>query len=85
MGDRRPFSPQFKVERVLELLNGTHPATEVCRTHGITPSLPLARRKRLWWNRPRNCSSEKASGIRPKPGVIHEFELKQESIHSIKN
>ncbi|QQS53965.1 MAG: transposase [Candidatus Competibacteraceae bacterium] len=42
MGEHRPFSPQFKVERVLELLNGTHPATEVCRTHGITPSPPLA-------------------------------------------
>jgi transposase-like protein len=47
MGERRQFSPQFKAERVLELLNGTHPPAEICRTHGIKPSLLLAWRRRL--------------------------------------
>jgi transposase-like protein len=47
MGERRHFSPQFKAERVLELLNGTHTPAEVCRTHGIKPALLLAWRKRL--------------------------------------
>lgn len=47
MGERRQFSPQFKAERVLELLNGTHTPAEICRTHGIKPSLLLAWRKRL--------------------------------------
>ena len=41
MGERRQFSPQFKAERVLELLNGTHTPAEVCRTHGLKPSLLL--------------------------------------------
>lgn len=47
MGERRQFSPQFKAERVLELLNGTHTPAEICRTHGIKPSLLLAWQKRL--------------------------------------
>ncbi len=47
MGEHRRFSPQFKAERVLELLNGTHTLAEMCQAHGIKPSLLLAWRKRL--------------------------------------
>ena len=47
MSERRHFSPQFKAERVLELLNGIHTPAEVCQAHGIKLSLLLAWRKRL--------------------------------------
>ena len=36
MGERRPFSPQFKAERVLELLNGTHTLAEMCQGMGLS-------------------------------------------------
>ena len=47
MGERRQFSPQFKAEWVLELISGAQTPAEVCRSHGIKPSLLLAWRKRL--------------------------------------
>src|SRR4029453_3706460 len=36
---RRSFSPQFKVERVLEVLSGVKTQAEVCREHRLQPHL----------------------------------------------
>jgi len=36
---RRTFSPQFKVDAVMELLTGTKTASEICRERKITDKL----------------------------------------------
>jgi len=36
---RRTFSPQFKVDAVLDLLTGTKPASAICRERNITDKL----------------------------------------------
>ena len=36
---RRTFSPQFKVDAVLDLLTGTKPASVICRERNITDKL----------------------------------------------
>lgn len=36
---RRTFSPQFKVDAVMDLLTGTKPASEICRERNITDKL----------------------------------------------
>lgn len=37
MSKRRIFSPQFKADRVLEILTGQLTPAEVCRTHQLAP------------------------------------------------
>ena len=39
MRQRRNFSPEFKAKIVLEVLNGTKSAAEICREHDIKPDL----------------------------------------------
>jgi transposase-like protein len=39
MSKFREFSPQFKVQVVLELLTNAHSASEICRQHQIKDSL----------------------------------------------
>src|SRR5690242_5699850 len=36
---RRSFSPQFKVERVLEVLSGLKTQADICREHQLQPHL----------------------------------------------
>ena len=38
-GDRRHYSPQFKLQVVLELLRGEKSAAQIAREHGIGPDL----------------------------------------------
>jgi transposase-like protein len=72
MGKRRYFLPQFKAERVLELLNGTHTPTEACQTNGIKLSLLLAWRKRRVEQAPKLFDRE--SDRDPAHGQIAELE-----------
>ena len=37
MNKRRTFSPDFKAERVLEVISGQRSAAEVCREHLLSP------------------------------------------------
>jgi transposase len=39
MKKRRRFTPEFKAERVLELLSGTQSPAESCRKHALSPNL----------------------------------------------
>ena len=39
MRQRRNFSPEFKAQVVLEVLNGTKSAAEICREHNLKPDL----------------------------------------------
>jgi transposase len=39
MSKNRQFSPDFKVQAVLELLTGVHSASEICREHQIRDNL----------------------------------------------
>ncbi len=39
MSKRRTFSPEFKAQRVLEVLTGAKTATEICREHKLKPDL----------------------------------------------
>ena len=39
MPRRRTFSPEFKAQRVLEVLTGAKTAAEVCRDHKLKPDL----------------------------------------------
>ncbi len=38
-GDRRQYTPQFKLQVVLELLQGERSAAQIAREHGIGPDL----------------------------------------------
>ncbi len=38
-GDRRQYTPQFKLQVVLELLRGERSAAQIAREHGIGPDL----------------------------------------------
>ena len=38
-GDRRQYTPQFKLQVVLELLRGARSAAQIAREHGIGPDL----------------------------------------------
>ena len=42
MGKRRSFSPEFKVEVVLELLNGSKTNAQICRDHQLAPAVVSA-------------------------------------------
>ena len=49
-GDRRQYSPQFKLQVVLELLGGEKSAAQIAREHGLGPDL-LARWRDVFQDR----------------------------------
>ena len=54
MGTRRTFSPEFKLEVVLESLSGVKSNAQVCREHRLAPTVVSAWKERF---------AERAPGI----------------------
>lgn len=54
MGTRRAFSPEYKIEVVLELLSGAKSNAQVCREHQLAPTVVSAWKERF---------AERAPGI----------------------
>ena len=52
---RRTFSPQFKLETVVEVLRGQKTTAQICRERDITENL-LYRWKQTFWGLRQNCS-----------------------------
>ena len=47
MGKRREFTPKFKLEVVLEVLSGAKSNAQVCRDHGLAPTVVSAWKERF--------------------------------------
>ena len=47
MGKRRAFTPEFKLQVVLEALSGVKSNAEICREHQIAPAVVSAWKERF--------------------------------------
>src|SRR5205809_3065702 len=70
---RRQYSPQFKLQIVLELLKGEQSAAQIARAHGIGYDL-LSRWKDLFQDRAPHIFQDAQSGANAETARIAELE-----------
>ena len=63
MGKRRSFTPEFKVQVVLELLSGSKTNAQVCRDHQLAPAVVSAWKEQFLDRAPQIFSSKRSQSI----------------------
>ena len=61
MGRRRTFSPEFKLEVVLELLSGARSNAQICREHQLAPTVVSGWRERFVEEAPRIFATQRSA------------------------
>ena len=74
MGKRRTFSPELKVEAVLELLRGEKSVAQICRERAISESLLYKWRDAFFERAPSIFADQRSSTNDPQAEHIAELE-----------
>ena len=62
MGKRRTFTPEFKLEVVLELLSGSRTNAQVCREHQLAPAVVSSWKEQFLERAPEIFATSKSCG-----------------------
>ena len=74
MGKRRTFTPDFKLEAVLDMLRGEKTTAQICRERDITESLLYKWRDAFFERAPAIFADQRSNGNDPQAERIAELE-----------
>jgi transposase-like protein len=74
MGKRRTFTPDFKLEAVLDMMRGEKTVAQICRERDITESLLYQWRDAFFERAPAIFADQRSNGNDPQAERIAELE-----------
>lgn len=74
MGKRRTFTPDFKLEAVLDMMRGEKTIAQICRERDITESLLYTWRDAFFERAPTIFADQRSNGNDPQAERIAELE-----------